>query len=192
VATTAEPEPAPGELPDQVDPRQMSLFAAGWTVGSLARLLASGAASITYYETTGWRGVIQGDEPPAVPERFPSHAGMVFPMYHVFADVAEWKDGHVVPSQSGNPLAVETLAMANGDGLHVLLANLTPSPQTAAIAALADQPVAIRRLNADTAESAATDPTTFRAQVETVTANGPLSLPLAPFEVVRLDRRVTS
>ena len=38
VATGEQPELVPGELPPQVDPRQMSLFGAGWTLGSLHRL----------------------------------------------------------------------------------------------------------------------------------------------------------
>ena len=90
----------------------------------------------TYYETTGWRGVIQGDEPPSAPELFPSRAGMVFPVYHVFADLAEWKDGTIISSRSSNPLAVETLAMADDGMLHLLVANLTPEPQTVTIDAL--------------------------------------------------------
>ena len=36
----------------------MSLFAAAWTVGSLAGLAEAGVASITYYETVGWRGIM--------------------------------------------------------------------------------------------------------------------------------------
>jgi hypothetical protein len=189
VATGAAPQPAPGELPAPVDPRQMSLFAAGWAVGSLNHLFASGVASLTYYETTGWRGVIQGDEPPAVPERFPSRAGMVFPVYHVFADLAEWKDGQLLHSQSSDPLAIETLAVSSDDGLHLLVANLTPSREPATVDPLTDRAVTIRRLNADTANVAAFDPATFRAQVETITPNGPLSLTLDPFEIVRIDSR---
>jgi len=38
---------------------QLLLFGAGWTAGSLKYLCASGAASLTYYETSGWRGVMR-------------------------------------------------------------------------------------------------------------------------------------
>ena len=71
VATGPVPPPAPGELPDQVDPRQMSLFGAAWTLGSLANLATSGAASLTYYETSGWRGVVETPDGSPVPARFP-------------------------------------------------------------------------------------------------------------------------
>ncbi len=55
------PAPAVGEneLPPSVDPRQLSLFGAGWTVGSLRHLAAAGPASLTYFESTGWRGLIE-------------------------------------------------------------------------------------------------------------------------------------
>ncbi|HEU0115264.1 MAG TPA: hypothetical protein VFQ80_11335, partial [Thermomicrobiales bacterium] len=186
VATSAEPEPAPGELPSPVDPRQMSLFGAGWTVGSLKRLLESGVAAATYYETTGWRGVIAGDAPSSAPALFPSRPGMVFPMWHVFADLAEGKDGAIIQSRSSDPLAVETLAVAHDGTLHLLLANLTPESQTVTIDRFAGGSVAARRLNADNAALAAIDPDRYRAQEETLAAAGAPALTLAPFEIVRL------
>jgi hypothetical protein len=54
-ATGAVPPTPPGQLPTQVDLRQMSLLGAGWTMGSLKYLAESGVSSVTYYETTGWR-----------------------------------------------------------------------------------------------------------------------------------------
>ena len=54
------PWPGPG-VPPQVDSRQMSLFGACWTAGSLKFLCESVTDSITYYETVGERGIIQGD-----------------------------------------------------------------------------------------------------------------------------------
>lgn len=186
-ATSAEPETISGELPPQVDPRQMSLFGAGWTVGSLKRLIESGVAAATYYETTGWQGVIQGDAPPPVPEQFPSCVGMVFPIYHVFADLAEWKDGEIVSSRSSDPITVETLAVASDGMLHLLVANLTPEPQTVRIDALPSGSISMRRLNADTVKCAASNPPNYRSQAETMTTDASLQVALAPFEVVRLD-----
>ena len=187
VATTTDPEPAPGDLPPQVDPRQMSLFAAGWTVGSLRALLESGVTAATYYETTGWRGVIQGDEAPTAPDRFPARAGMVFPLYHVFADLAEWKVGCIVRSSSTRPLAVETLGFDVAGTLHLLAANLTPESQSVSIAALAGREIALRRLNAVTAAEAAFAPEAFRSRAQTRHADGALELTLAPFEIARID-----
>ncbi len=69
-ATVAETEKAPHELPDAVDPRQMSLFGAAWTAGSIKYLAESGAASLTYYETTGWQGLIERETGSPLPELF--------------------------------------------------------------------------------------------------------------------------
>jgi len=165
----------------------MSLFGAGWTVGSLHGLLESGVAAATYYETTGMRGVIQGDEAPSALNRFPATAGMVFPLYHVFADLAEWKDSVLIASRSSDPLAVETLAVTSDGVTHLLLANLTPQPQTVTVDSLPAGDLTLRRLNADTAASAALDPLRFRAQTETLSAHGSFQVTLAPFEVTRLD-----
>ena len=96
-ATAPEPAPAPGELPRQVDVRQMSLFGAGWTAGSLKYLCASGAASLTYYETSGWRGVMELASGAPLPERFRSLPGGVFPLYHVLADIGEFAGGEITP-----------------------------------------------------------------------------------------------
>jgi hypothetical protein len=167
----------------------MSLFAAGWTVGSLRQLLESGVTAATYFETTGWRGVLQGDEPPSLPRHFPSRPGMVFPLYHVFADLAEWKDGEIVPSRSSNPLAIETLAVTGNGPLHLLVANLTPESQSVTVDAPFGSTVTLRRLNAETADAAASNPERYRSHTETLPATGlqALEIALAPFEIARLD-----
>jgi hypothetical protein len=186
-ASGPEAERAADELPSPVDARQMSLFGAGWTIGSLKRLIECGVSALTYYETTGWRGVVAGDAGSPLPQRFPARSGMVFPLYHVFADVAEWKDSEVVASRSSDPLAVETLAVAHAGRVHLLLANLTPESHEATIARIADGAVSLRRLNCEVAEQAALDPTAYRSRLETVVADGGLAVDLAPFEIVRLD-----
>jgi hypothetical protein len=165
----------------------MSLFAAGWVVGSLRRLIESGVSAATYFETTGWRGVIQGDEPPSLPRQFPSRPGMVFPLYHVFADLAEWKHGEIVSSRSSNPLAIETLAVTENGRLYLLVANLTHESQTVTLDAPFGSTVTLRRLNAETAEVATATPVRYRAQTETIPAAGLQALALAPFEIARLD-----
>jgi D-apionolactonase len=122
-ATGSDPAPAPGELPYQVDPRQSTPFCAAWTVGSLKQLSQDGVASVTYFETTGNRGLM-ADAPGD-----PAGALAVFPVYHVFAAVGDFAGGMVVPTTSSNPLAVEALALQDGPRHRVLLANLTAHPQ---------------------------------------------------------------
>ena len=61
-ATSAPPEPGPDVLPSSVDPRQLSLFAAAWTVGSLKRMMDEGVDAVTYFELQGWKGLIEARE----------------------------------------------------------------------------------------------------------------------------------
>ena len=139
-ATGPLPAVAPGELPPQVDRRQPSLLGAGWTMASLRHLAESGVSSVTYYETTGWRGLIESEAGPAAPERFASWPGMVFPLYHVLADAGAWQGGEVIAIEATHPLAVEALAVRGDDGLHVLVASLTPAPERCRIEGLPPGP----------------------------------------------------
>ena len=121
------PSRDPGELPARVDPRQMSLFGAGWTLGAIKHLAEQRAARATFYETTGWLGVMESEAGPPLPERFPSRPGQVFPMYHVFADVNEFRGGEVLPSRSNSPPGRRRAGASPGRSTtRILLANFTP------------------------------------------------------------------
>lgn len=187
-ATEEEAAPAGDELPDDVDPRQMSLFAAGWTLGSIYALASEGVAAITYYETTGWRGVMERAQGSPLPDRFPSLPGSVFPVYHLLADVSEFAQGSVLDVQTSAPLAVQALALAQQNRRRVLVANLTFSHQTVTLRGLPSQ-VAIRTLGADQARAAMLTPEDFRGlpAAPVQTDRGSLTLQLSPMALVRLD-----
>jgi hypothetical protein len=187
-ATGPEPEPGPGELPSQVDVRQMSLFGAGWTVGSLKYLAESGPQSITYYETTGWRGVMEIEAGAPVPEKFRSIPGAVFPLYHVLAAVGEFAGGQVIPTTSSDALKVDGLALQKDGKTRVLLANLSPETQQVSVQNLS-QAVQVRHLNETNAEAAMSSPEDFRAEAgdATQTAKGTLELSLLPYAIARID-----
>ncbi len=113
-----EETPAQGGLP--ADPRQASLFAAGWTLGSLAELAGTHPVySVTYYETVGPRGIMRTRAP-----------ARVFPVYHVFAGASEMirvAERRFANRRSALQLAV--LAGVNKQGQALLwLANLTSRP----------------------------------------------------------------
>lgn len=131
--TGVDPEVPSGELPHAVDPRQPSLFGAAWTLGSLKYLNESGAGSLTYYETTGWRGVMETESGPPLPEKFHSLPGTVFPLYHVLADFGEFSDGRVVACRSQDPLRVDAMVLtkqgAQGRATRMMLGNMTAEPQ---------------------------------------------------------------
>ena len=128
-ATGAAPEPLPGELPSHVDARQMSLFGAAWTVGSLKYLSQAGVQSATYYETTGWRGVMEVETGSSVPGKFLSVPGGVFPLYHVLLDFGSMVGGEVVPTLSSDALSVDGMVLRKGRWVRFLLANMTAQSQ---------------------------------------------------------------
>ena len=171
-ATTPEPDPEPGQLPDSVDVRQPSLLGAAWTAGSLKYMCEAGAASVTYYESTGWRGVLEREEGSALPEVFHSRAGEVFPLFHPLADVAGWRGAEVLRVESENPLIAVGLAVRSEDGLRLLVANVTSEPQDVLVAPLHGE-LRVRRSSTQTVDAAEAD--------------GKLALRLEPYEVVRID-----
>jgi hypothetical protein len=179
--------PAADGLPPQVDVRQASLLGAGWTAGSIKYLAESGVNSITYFETTGWRGVIETDAGSSH-QGFPSEPGEAFPMYHVFADVAEWKDGAVLPTRSSEPLVAEALAVRHGNRMHVILANLTAQPQQVTVGPIAAKQVQARVLDETTVRTARSEPESFRASgTRRPVEGGRVVLQLAPYAIARLD-----
>jgi hypothetical protein len=127
VATGPEPEPGPDALPPQVDPRQLSLFAAAWTVGSLSALAEAGAASATYYETVGWRGIMAREQGLQNCAGFPAEPGMLFPVYGVFAAVSGYKRWQGILSGDARRVVGLGLRAATGKR-RWLVANLTPVP----------------------------------------------------------------
>ena len=187
-ATGPEPEPAPGELPPQVDVRQMSLFGAAWTLGSIKYLAESAAASVTYYETTGWRGVMETASGSPLPEKFRSIPGAVFPLYHVLADVGEFTGGEVLPSKSSDPLKVEGIALRKNGKTRILLANVTPNYQQITVQNLEDT-VQLRCLDETNTQDALTSPDAFRASTGELvqTIDGTLELNLFPYAIAQID-----
>jgi hypothetical protein len=187
-AEDAEPAPADELLP-QVDPRQPTLLCAAWTVGSLRNLIQAGAASITYYETTGWRGVVETERGSPMPARFRSSPGTVFPVYHVLSDVCELRGARILPTRSSEPLSAEAIAFERGNTIVILVSSLVPKPQEVLLDGVPPWTVGrSRRLWEETAPAAMSDPKRFRRMSETLTRGGsPLTVRLEPYEVVRLD-----
>jgi hypothetical protein len=151
--------PPEGELPPQVDPRQPSLFAAGWTLGSVKYLAEAGVDSLTYYETVGWLGVMEGAGGTPLPERFPSRPGQLFPIYHVLKELGQFAGASVYQTNSSDPLSVVGLCVRKGQTQSVFVANLTPKSQKATVQGVDRPGFKIRRLDAEhsTFEAAADD-----------------------------------
>ena len=188
-ASSSEPAALPGERTSPIDPRQASLLGAAWTVGSLAALAPSGASTLTYYETLGWKGVLERAAGPPDPSRFPSIPGGVYPLYHVLADIGEFAGGEVLATGTSDSLRLAGLAVRLGDRTRILLANLTPERQRVPVDGLTGEWLA-RRIDEHTARRALSEPERFRAEAGTrrTVRNGRLEIDLLPYAVARLDR----
>jgi hypothetical protein len=177
-----------GALPGDVDPRQMSLFGAAWTLAHLSRLsLSPHVHSATYFETTGWRGLMETPNGSPLPDKFLSMAGAVFPMYHVFAAMGDFN--RVLPTYSTHPLQVEGLTLLDAQNRkRILVANLLPEEQEIKIKTGTCES-RVQRLNAGTAEEAIRAPESFcRAIGEPLqSVSGKIELRLEPYEFVRVD-----
>ena len=117
------------KMPGQVDPRQMSLFGGGWTTISFKYIAQSGVESVTYYETTGERGIMMGIRSSRWPGQFFARKNTFFPIFHVLAFISLFRDGEIIRSFSSNPLKTNTLCLKSYDSLGIILVNLNHLPE---------------------------------------------------------------
>ena len=177
-------------LPPDVDPRQMSLFGAGWTVGSIARLATTGHIhSLTFFETIGWRGVMESESGSPLPDQFSSIAGAVYPMYHVFADIAEFPGKQIQPTHSSHPLITEGLTLFDLKGQRrILVANFSNQAQEVKIKSGTCE-ARVRYLDETNVERAMLEPEKFRSEAGEKCASvaGKIALRLLPYGLARVD-----
>ncbi len=186
--TTIEGTTHPDQLPDWVDPRQMSLFGASWTLGSIARMaLSTKIHSLTYFETTGWTGIMEEENGCPLPGLFPSIPGTVFPVYHLLADLADCN--RLYPTHSSHPLQLEAITLLDSKNRRrILVANLLGETQEIKIKTGTCQ-ARVRYLDETTAMEAMQSPEAFRSREGDLleSAAGKLSLNLLPCALARVD-----
>ncbi|MEM9829628.1 MAG: hypothetical protein AAF944_03270 [Bacteroidota bacterium] len=158
-ATGADPTPDSTVLPPSVDTRQMSLFGAGWTVGSLRNLIQSGVKSITYFETVGRKGILAGDEADDSFSLFPAKSGTVYPMYLVFRFLLTESEISMLSTDLSDPWQVEGLTFKVGKGLRAIVANL--QPHTISLKLPADMFTQLKLLDETCFEAATQQPHKF-------------------------------
>lgn len=186
--------PAPaGAWLMQADARQLSLFGAGWTLASLKRLAGHGAVAATYYETTGPLGLLAGESLSPEERNFPGvdfrlEPGWVFPLYHVFADLAEGKGGELLAAGSSQPLRCDALALRQGGRGMALAANLEEKPCTVRVEGLPSE-ARLRLMDEKSAVRAVEDAEGYREAEQAVLAvqGGAATLELPPFAWARID-----
>lgn len=97
------------------DIRQSTSFASAWTLGSLKYVAEAGAAAVTYYETTGTRGICSGKK--------------VYPVGYLLRMILQFKPVSILPVQCNFPLKVSALLLQRTDKKLLLLANHTSKEQ---------------------------------------------------------------
>jgi hypothetical protein len=105
--------------PSEPDPRQKLPFCAAWTLASLRALTRAGASSVTYFQTRGAGGVLDGDE--------------IYPVFRVFEAAGEYAGASVIACECGDDARVAALAFESGGRRQMLIANLTGEPCEVAI-----------------------------------------------------------
>lgn len=176
------------QLPPRVDCRQLSLFGAAWTLGSLKYLAEAGAAAVTYFETLGWLGVMEHEAGSPLPALFPSIPGAVFPLYFVLADAGEMKTGKVAPVRSSDPLRVEVLFLQSADEeqRRLMIANPTAQVQPVTFATKASRAL-LRILDETNVLAAMRDPSAFRSSNTEQAISGRVDVDLPPYSYTCLD-----
>jgi D-apionolactonase len=101
-----------------IDPRHSTQLAAAWMLASVAALSRGGADSLTYFETTGPCGIIQGAP---------------YPVHGVFAGLRGWSDGELVGLHVSDELAIAALGLHLREATALALANLTNEPLKVAV-----------------------------------------------------------
>lgn len=185
-ATEPEPEPLPGQLSAQTDVRQMSLFGAGWTLGSLKYLSESGARSLTFFETVGTKGIMRDENRSSSSPKFMA-PHKIFPIYAVFKDVLEFSGAEVLSSKSNKPLQFDGIVLKKGNDLRILLVNFLNSEIMVSIPAVEGR-ITFRQLdsaclrNEDWLNVLYTN-----SSIMTYSKENNLSVVLHPFAIITID-----
>jgi hypothetical protein len=124
---TSEATAEENRLPDNVDPRQMSLFGASWLVGLLNNLLAEKPKAISFFETIGMKGIMQSSTP-LYSDQFVAPPGMLYPLYFIFRIVLEQKSNNFYRIYSSQPDHCAGLAWGKNEPATLLLVNFTTHP----------------------------------------------------------------
>jgi hypothetical protein len=118
---------ARGSTP-QADARIMSLFGACWTAISLKYLCENEIAGVTFFETVGENGIMQGENNSRWPLEFPSYRGMIFPVYFIFKYLQKYRSLRVIRSSSSRPLVTDSFSLSDGKQVRIILINFTSRP----------------------------------------------------------------
>jgi D-apionolactonase len=189
-ATGAASKIPTNAIPEQVDVRQMSLLGASWTMGSVKYLAEAGVDSVTYYETSGWRGVMEINQVPSRPEGFHFSPGCVFPLYHVLTDICEFNGGWILPVRTSHPLIVNGLLLRKRKQERMILANYSIKTQRVSLHNLSPTQT-FRSLDETNFMQAIRSPLKYRREAEFPFKinDGSLEIDILPYAIIKIDSK---
>ena len=128
-ATDPDADVSNTALPSDVDARQASYFTANWTAMSIKYLSEAGTvASATYFETIGWKGVLEREAGSPDPLNFPSEPGQRFPVWETFHALAGATTARTCRSSDAEQIDA---LVVTGTSIHrALIVNWTPESHT--------------------------------------------------------------
>ncbi len=129
-ATGEEKTPEKFVLPKDVDPRQMSLFGAAWTLGTIKYLSQSGVDLITLFEPVGLKGIMMYEVENKFINLFHAEPGMVYPMWFILNAIKQFKPCNVIQTVSSSPLEFDVLLLSREESRLLIAANYTSITKT--------------------------------------------------------------
>lgn len=162
----AGPMPNPDNLRGamaEIDPRQRGLFNAAWTLGYAALAAAGGVAGLCFSSVAGPNAIAwqkMNWDQPWFDEKNTKNA--VFPVYHVIKGLASRAGAIVRAVDCADPITIAALAIDDGDGRELWLANLTPKRRRAELCGIGPAAV-VERLDAETFQLCCSGPEGFSA-----------------------------
>ncbi len=114
-----------GELPSNVDVRQLDPFCACWSLASIGRMSNAGAALSTYYELSGWKGLFEKEAGSKIPQKFPSTPLQVFPVYKVLTLLKGFEGGTLSIRETDSPLIACAYRITKNEQTIEILINLS-------------------------------------------------------------------
>ena len=136
-------------------------------------LADSGAHSATFFETIGWKGIMDADDLSSRPKTFRSRPRALFPVYHFLHEIGEFKGGTVRGVHTSDNLSAVGLALKKQNRTRILVGNLTGRSQTVTLRGISGRPITVQILGAKTT----------RRVPE-------LTIDLPPYGIARIDRVV--
>jgi hypothetical protein len=175
-------------LPPDVDTRQMSLFGAGFTLGTLKSFGESGVFSITLHGTSGWYGILETVGGSPLPGQFPAPEDCVYPIFHLLADIREFSGGVSVPVTESHPSQFVAFLAKKEKRQRLILVNLTGQEIEVECPWLLN-PASMMVIDESNVRKAMMDPEAFRQEAEKqiISPTESMSVKLRRYAYARID-----